>query len=90
MFWVEESTDRKVEVEVVAWKARALMEIENGVEWKVSGQWKKSRGREECLLCRGGLLIGEMGRLSGRLDRDRDLDEREVRLLRDQGSRRGR
>ena len=31
-----------------------------------------------------------MGLLSGRLDRGLDLDEREVRLLRDRGSRRGR
>ena len=35
MFWVEELTDRKVKVEVVAQKAMALMEIGNGEEWKI-------------------------------------------------------
>ena len=40
-WWVEESKGKKVEVEVEAWTAMPSMEIWTGVEWSVSGQWKR-------------------------------------------------
>ena len=43
-WWVEESKGKKVEVEVEAWTAMPSMEIWTGVEWGVSGQWKRMPG----------------------------------------------